>query len=147
VAPSVIEVILIIFGGTLIGGGAYFVGRYRRLDEIRRIGRTAAPLPPAALSSMPPSAAPVPEQPPAAPQPSAGEPDTDLSPASEILTDREIEVLVLVAEGLSNREIGGRLEISPKTVARHRENLMRKLDLHSRTELVKYAIRQGLVKF
>jgi two-component system response regulator NreC len=61
------------------------------------------------------------------------------------LTDREREVLTLVAEGLLNREIGERLGISPKTVARHRENIMRKLELHSRTELVKYAIKIGLI--
>lgn len=61
------------------------------------------------------------------------------------LTDREREVLALVAEGLLNREIGDRLGISPKTVARHRENMMRKLGLHSRTELVKYAIKVGLI--
>jgi len=61
------------------------------------------------------------------------------------LTEREREVLTLVAEGMMNREIGERLGISPKTVARHRENIMRKLELHSRTELVKYAIRIGLI--
>lgn len=61
------------------------------------------------------------------------------------LTDREREVLTLVAEGLLNREIGEELGISPKTVARHRENIMQKLGLHSRTELVKYAIRIGLI--
>lgn len=61
------------------------------------------------------------------------------------LTDREREVLTLLAEGLLNREIGEELGISPKTVARHRENIMRKLELHSRTELVKYAIRIGLI--
>lgn len=61
------------------------------------------------------------------------------------LTERESEVLALVAEGLNNREIGERLGISPKTAARHRENLMRKLGLHNRTELVKYAIKIGLI--
>ncbi|HEC21959.1 MAG TPA: response regulator transcription factor [Chloroflexi bacterium] len=61
------------------------------------------------------------------------------------LTEREREVLTLLAEGLMNREIGERLNISPKTVARHRENIMRKLKLHSRTELVKYAIKIGLI--
>lgn len=67
-------------------------------------------------------------------------------PAEETpLSARELEVLKLLAEGLGNREIGARLGISPKTVARHRENLMAKLDLHNRTELVKYAIRIGLI--
>jgi DNA-binding NarL/FixJ family response regulator len=61
------------------------------------------------------------------------------------LTPREREVLVLVAEGLSNAEIAGRLVISAKTVDRHRENIMRKLNLHNRVDLVKYAIRKGLI--
>ena len=61
------------------------------------------------------------------------------------LTSREREVLSLLAEGLSNDEIGETLQISKHTVARHRENLMRKLELHSRSELVKYAIRKGLI--
>ena len=63
----------------------------------------------------------------------------------EALTPREAEVLELLAEGLSNDEIAERLVISRHTVARHRENLMGKLNLHSRSELVKYAIRKGLI--
>lgn len=62
------------------------------------------------------------------------------------LTDREQEVLAHLADGASNAEIGETLTISPKTVARHRENIMRKLNLHSRTELVKYAIRKGIIQ-
>jgi two-component system response regulator NreC len=62
------------------------------------------------------------------------------------LTDREQEVLEHLADGASNYEIGDTLSISPKTVARHRENIMRKLNLHSRTELVKYAIRKGIIQ-
>jgi two-component system response regulator NreC len=62
------------------------------------------------------------------------------------LTEREQEVLEHLADGASNYEIGETLSISPKTVARHRENIMRKLNLHSRTELVKYAIRKGIIK-
>ncbi len=62
------------------------------------------------------------------------------------LTPRQRQVLSFLAEGLSNTEIANRLEISVKTVARHRENIMSRLDLHSRTELVKYAIRKGLTK-
>jgi len=62
------------------------------------------------------------------------------------LTPRENEVLALLAEGASNREIADELTISPKTVARHRENIMRKLNMHSRTELVKYAIRKGMIE-
>jgi two-component system response regulator NreC len=65
---------------------------------------------------------------------------------SSELTDREKEVLTYLAEGASNEEIAGSLVISPKTVARHRENIMRKLNLHSRSELVRYAIRKGIIK-
>ena len=63
----------------------------------------------------------------------------------DVLSKREKQVLELVAEGFTNNEIGEKLEISPKTVARHRERIMKKLDLHSCTELVKFAIRTGLV--
>lgn len=62
------------------------------------------------------------------------------------LTPRENEILTYLADGGSNLEIGDILSISPKTVARHRENIMRKLNLHSRTELVKYAIRKGIIQ-
>jgi len=70
-------------------------------------------------------------------------------PSSETqsdLTDREQEVLTYLAEGANNEEIATSLVISPKTVARHRENIMRKLNLHSRSELVRYAIRKGIIK-
>ena len=62
------------------------------------------------------------------------------------LTDREQEVLTYLAEGANNEEIAASLVISRKTVARHRENIMRKLNLHSRAELVRYAIRKGIIK-
>jgi two-component system response regulator NreC len=62
------------------------------------------------------------------------------------LTPRENEVLTHLAEGESNSAIASILSISPKTVSRHRENIMRKLNLHSRTELVKYAIRKGIIQ-
>jgi len=62
------------------------------------------------------------------------------------LTDRESEVLKHLVEGESNEEIAEMLVISPKTVARHRENIMHKLNLHSRSELVRYAIRKGIIK-
>lgn len=65
---------------------------------------------------------------------------------SSDLTDREQEVLTYLAEGAGNEEIAASLVISPKTVARHRENIMRKLNLHSRSELVRYAIRKGIIK-
>jgi two-component system response regulator NreC len=72
----------------------------------------------------------------------------EASPAGTLdeLTEREQEVLAYVAEGSSNPEIAEALTISPKTVARHRENIMRKLNLHSRAELVKYAIRKGIIQ-
>jgi two-component system response regulator NreC len=63
----------------------------------------------------------------------------------DILSERERQVLELVAEGLSNHDIGKNLALSPKTIARHRERIMKKLNIHSRTELVKFAIRTGLI--
>ncbi len=62
------------------------------------------------------------------------------------LTDREQEVLRYLAEGEDNEKIADALVISTKTVARHRENIMHKLGLHSRAELVRYAIRKGIIK-
>ena len=62
-----------------------------------------------------------------------------------ILSKRERQVLELVGEGLNNHDIGNKLELSPKTIARHRERIMKKLNMHSRTELVKFAIRTGLI--
>jgi two-component system response regulator NreC len=62
------------------------------------------------------------------------------------LTDREQQVLTLIAEDYTNQAIANKLGISVKTVERHRENVMRKLELHSRTALVKYAIRKGLIE-
>lgn len=61
------------------------------------------------------------------------------------LSDREKEVLVLLAEGRSNREIAELLSLSVKTVMSHRAKIMEKLDIHNRTELVKFAIREGLI--
>lgn len=66
-------------------------------------------------------------------------------PDSELLTAREREVLACIADGLTNREIAEQLVISVKTVDRHRENLMRKLNMHNRVELVRYAIEKGLI--
>ncbi len=54
-------------------------------------------------------------------------------------------MLTLIAEGLTSREIAEELVISVKTVERHRENIMGKLDMHNRVELVKYAIARGLL--
>jgi DNA-binding NarL/FixJ family response regulator len=63
----------------------------------------------------------------------------------ETLTPREREVLHLVAEGLTSVEIAGRLYISPRTAESHRANLMRKLGLRSRTDLVRFAFQRGIV--
>lgn len=60
------------------------------------------------------------------------------------LTPREREILQLVAEGHTSKEIARTLDVSPKTVDNHRQNIMSKLDLHSVSELTKYAIKQGL---
>jgi DNA-binding NarL/FixJ family response regulator len=64
----------------------------------------------------------------------------------EPLTAREREVLKLIAEGNTNQEIADVLHLSRKTVESHRANIMRKLDLHDVTELVKYALRTGLIQ-
>ena len=63
----------------------------------------------------------------------------------DYLTSREREVLQLIAEGHTNKEIGDLLSISVKTVEAHRANLMGKLDLHSTAELTRYAIRKGVI--
>lgn len=60
------------------------------------------------------------------------------------LTPRELEVLKLLAQGLTNKEIAKMLRISPKTAETHRSRLMTKLDIHSIAELVRYAIRHGV---
>ena len=62
------------------------------------------------------------------------------------LSARELEVLQLICEGLSNREIGVRLSVSVNTVAVHRANIMNALDVHKTAELVVYAIQYGLVQ-
>ncbi len=61
------------------------------------------------------------------------------------LTDRELEVLKLVAQGMSNREIAGELYISENTVKNHVRNILEKLHLHSRMEAVVYAVREKLL--
>jgi DNA-binding NarL/FixJ family response regulator len=62
------------------------------------------------------------------------------------LTPRESEVVKLIAEAHSNREIAEQLVISEKTVERHRANILEKLGMHDRVELTRYAIRRGLVE-
>jgi DNA-binding NarL/FixJ family response regulator len=61
------------------------------------------------------------------------------------LTKRETEILCLIAEGLTNREIGDKLFISVRTVNTHRTNLMQKLALHDTAGLVRYAMKHGLI--
>ncbi|MFF7354839.1 MULTISPECIES: response regulator [Streptomyces] len=70
-------------------------------------------------------------------------PDTD-EPGAPRLTDRETEVLRLVAKGLSYKQIAERLVISHRTVQNHVQNTLGKLQLHNRVELVRYAIERGL---
>lgn len=61
------------------------------------------------------------------------------------LTNREHEVLQLVAEGYSGQEIAKRLSISPRTVEQHRANIMRKLGLQNQREIVRYAVKKGIL--
>jgi DNA-binding NarL/FixJ family response regulator len=72
--------------------------------------------------------------------------DVPTEPHERLLTPREREVLQLAAEGHSTRAIAGLLCLSTKTVEHHRASVMTKLGLHGQTELVKYAIRAGLVE-
>ena len=64
----------------------------------------------------------------------------------ELLTPRELEIVKLIAEAHSSREIADILVISVKTVERHRENILEKLGMHDRVELTRYAIRSGLIE-
>jgi DNA-binding NarL/FixJ family response regulator len=68
------------------------------------------------------------------------------TPAADPLSPREREVVTLIAEGLTSEEIAQRLVLSPKTVERHRTNILGKLSLRNRVELTRYAIRRGLVE-
>src|SRR5207302_7243458 len=70
--------------------------------------------------------------------------DTPMDPY-HTLTFREREVLQLTAEGHSSAEVGERLYISPRTVESHRANLMRKLSVRNQKELIRYAVRRGLL--
>jgi DNA-binding NarL/FixJ family response regulator len=63
----------------------------------------------------------------------------------DTLTPREQQIMVMVTEGFSTNEIGEKLFISPKTVENHRSSIMRKLNLHSTIELVRYAAKLGLI--
>ncbi|MBW8713544.1 MAG: response regulator transcription factor [Acidobacteria bacterium] len=68
-----------------------------------------------------------------------------LTDSYNLLTDREKEVLQLLAEGRSNKEVASLLNLGLSTVETHRANLMQKLDLHNTAEIVLYAVRKGLI--
>ena len=69
----------------------------------------------------------------------------DSSPHIELLSDRETEIVQLIAEGFSNKEIGSKLFISHRTVDTHRTNIMKKLNVSNIAGLISYAIRNGIV--
>jgi DNA-binding NarL/FixJ family response regulator len=65
--------------------------------------------------------------------------------AADLLTNRERQVITLIAEGRMNKEIARTLSISPKTVEKHRANLMRKLDHHNTSQVTRFAVENGLL--
>jgi len=71
--------------------------------------------------------------------------DRDIEDSYELLTTREREVLQLIAEGKSNKEIAQMLNLSVYTVETHRGNILEKLNLHSVPELILYAVRKGVI--
>ncbi len=66
--------------------------------------------------------------------------------SDDLLTTREREVIQLLAEGKTSKEVAVTLNLSTKTAETHRTNLMRKLDLHSIADLTRYAVRNGIVQ-
>ncbi|MGH9526029.1 MAG: response regulator [Terriglobales bacterium] len=73
-------------------------------------------------------------------------PEERFKPRLSTLTPREREILKLLAEGLSVKEIAARLDLSVKTIEAHKFNLMRKLDIHNKAQLVQYAIKRKIIK-
>jgi two-component system response regulator NreC len=71
--------------------------------------------------------------------------DHPITPANELLSRREREIVVLIGQGLSNQAIAQRLTLTVNTVKTHRKRIYEKLDLNSRTSLLEYARRQGLI--
>jgi two-component system, NarL family, response regulator NreC len=71
--------------------------------------------------------------------------DHDVEDSYELLTTREREILQLVAEGKSNKDVATMLNLSPYTVETHRSNILEKLNLHSVPELILYAVRKGVI--
>ena len=74
------------------------------------------------------------------------DPEDETSEGQKDLSDRELEVLKLYAEGKSTREIGEKLFISVKTVGTHKQHIFEKLDINSNADMVKYAIKEGLIQ-
>src|SRR5258708_21742232 len=75
----------------------------------------------------------------------AKEQDAQDATAGEVLTNREIQVLKHIADGMTNQQIADKLFISVRTVDTHRTNMMQKLDIHDTAGLVRYAIERGVV--
>jgi DNA-binding CsgD family transcriptional regulator len=73
-------------------------------------------------------------------------PTSQLEPARERLSAREVEVLHLIALGHTSAEVAAKLHLSPRTVETHRSRINRKLRLSKRADLVRYALRQGLLR-
>lgn len=71
--------------------------------------------------------------------------EDDQKPTISILTEREIEILIEIANGLSNKEIGIKYKLSIRTIDTHRKNIMRKLEVQNVVELVKIALKSGLI--
>ncbi|MCL4395428.1 MAG: response regulator transcription factor [Chloroflexi bacterium] len=116
----------------LRAGAAGYIGKRARasemVDAIRAVYRDGAYLQPSIARAIVEESA----QPP--------EPES-----RDLLTEREKQVVQLVADGMSSREIAEQLGLSVKTIDTHRANIMEKLGIHSSAELVKYAIREGIV--
>jgi len=70
-----------------------------------------------------------------------------LEDSYDLLTDREKEILQLLAEGRSNKEVANLLNLSPYTVETHRTHIMQKLDLHSTADIVLYAVRKKIISY
>ena len=79
-------------------------------------------------------------------QPSAQEQESEPTKPDVELTQREAEVLQLIAEGYANKQIAGELGLSVKTVEKHRQQVMQKLDIHNIAGLVRHAVQKGIIE-
>jgi DNA-binding NarL/FixJ family response regulator len=70
----------------------------------------------------------------------------EIEKPSVVLTSREMEVLQLIAEGFANKQIAGELGLSVKTVEKHRQSVMKKLDIHDIAGLVHHAVKKGIIE-